>query len=360
MTHRHNLLNFLPLLPLATPMVALAATAPGTYTLMAPLTGYLTGSPDLTTYLSGVVQVTIGIAGILAVIMSVYCGLKFMGTPSASAKSEAKECIQNAILGLLLAVGAWILLYTVNPLLLSNELSLGDVAVAPATPAAQGPATDPYPTQPGWYFKYSDTTGTHYNPGGASAETCAALLAPAEAAGKTILQVNGQKCFQVLAPGASTSQGELATRNALCGNDSCVGSTPIGINSRPCAYVGATGCTNVDGLPSSAVDVIKSLQQSCGCNVIVTGGTEYWLHKSHAANKPIFDLGMSVTNFLKTNGTGKRASFTNYRVYWNGFWFTNESNHWHACQAGLTSWYCRNCTTSSCTTEKDPSVALLQ
>lgn len=347
----------LTLLAALTPAVVLAATTPDTYTLMAPLGGILSGAPNLSTYLQGIVQVTIGIAGVLAVIMIVVCGIKLMGTPSASGKSEAKECVWNAIFGVLLALGAWILLNTINPLLLSNELNLTEVTTAPATPPPAGPVTDPYPTKAGWYFKYSDATGTHYNPPGGttSAETCAALIAPAVADGKTIIEVNGQKCFQVLAPNApATAQGELATRNTLCGNNSCIGSKPIGINNKPCAYVGATGCTNVDGLPSSAISVIKSIQQSCGCDVIVTGGTEYWLHKTHAANKPIFDLNMSVTNFLNTNGTGKRVSFLNYRVYWSGFWFTNENNHWHACQAGLSSWYCRNCTTSACTTQVAP------
>ena len=137
---KHLFALFLPFLLLsavvlwARPSVTLAAEeAPANYTLMAPLTGYLTGSPDLTTYLSGAVQVTIGLAGILAVVMIVVCGLKLMGSPSASGRSEAKECIWNAVFGVLLAIGAWILLNTINPLLLTNELNLTNVAVAPAT-----------------------------------------------------------------------------------------------------------------------------------------------------------------------------------------------------------------------------------
>ncbi|MEK7118496.1 MAG: pilin, partial [Patescibacteria group bacterium] len=116
-----------------TPVARAGGGISATYTPLAPLTGLLGPgtSLNLTQYLEGVVQVTIGIAGILAVIMMVYCGLKLMGTPSASGRSEAKECIANAILGVLLAIGAWILLYTINPLLLSNELRLGGVPVAP-------------------------------------------------------------------------------------------------------------------------------------------------------------------------------------------------------------------------------------
>lgn len=353
---------FLFLLPVLAflPVVAGAEGTPATYSLLAPLTGTIGPgtSPTLSTYLQGIVQVLIGIAGILAVIMVVVGGIELMGTPSASGKSAAKEKIWNAVFGVLLAIGAWVLLNTINPLLLSSELRLTDVA-APATNAPSGPATDPYPTKPGWYFKYSDASGTHYNPAGSSAETCAALLAPAAAAGKTVLETNGQKCFQVLSPGTSTPASELATRNALCGNNSCVGSTPIGINNRPCANVGDKGCTNVGGLPQSAVDFVKSLQAACSCNVTITGGTEYWLHKTHVAGQPIFDLGMSVSNFLASNGTGKRPSFVNYRVFWNGYWLTNEGNHWHACSASLSTWYCRNCTNSACSQQVDSSQAIL-
>ena len=98
-------------------------STPATYTLMAPLFGEIGpgSSPSLTTYLQGAVQVIIGLAGILAVIMVVVCGIKLMGTPSASGKSEAKECIWNAIFGVLLAIGAWIILYTINPNLLTTD-----------------------------------------------------------------------------------------------------------------------------------------------------------------------------------------------------------------------------------------------
>ena len=357
---------FFPLGSLFLPSSALAADAPATYTLMAPLAGYLTGSPDLTTYLQGVVQVAIGLAGILAVVMVIYCGIKLIGTPSASAKSEAKECIWNAVFGVLLAIGAWIFLFTINPLLLTNELNLTNVQVAPAATTPGTPGEDPYPTKPGWYFKYSDATGIHYNPSGNSAQMCAALLGTAESAGKTIVPLpDGRKCFEVTS--ASMSSSEATARTALCGNTSCVGSTPISINNGACRFVGDTGCTNVDGLPSSVigllpsdtVGIVKQLATACGCNIVVSGGTEYWLHKSHLAGQPIFDLGLSISSFLNANGTGKRASFVNYRVYWQGFWFTQEGNHWHVCSATLPAWYCRNCSTSACTVQVAETTALI-
>lgn len=331
---------------------------PATYTLMAPLTGLLGvgGSPDLTTYLTGVVQIVIGVAGILAVIMMVYCGIKLMGTPSASGRTEAKECIWNAIFGVLLAVGAWVLLNTINPLLLTNELSLGDVQVAPAAVPPSGPATDPDPTKPGWYFKYSDSTGTHYNPAGNSAAVCAELLDEAVRAGKTVIDTNGQKCFEVT--NVPLSALESAARSTLCGNISCIGATPIAINTSACPNIGATGCTNVGGLGSAAVNAIKALPGACGCNIIISGGTEYWLHGKtrsttppppganylHAPGNDVFDLkkNTKLDALIKAPSNTKKSSFVNFRWLYNGFWYTEEGDHWHVCRDGLSASYCRS------------------
>ena len=104
------------------PSIALGQ-AGGTYNLIAPI-GTLTGSLNLQQYLNGVFETTVGIGGILAVLMLVICGIKLMGTGSVAAKSEAKQCIWNAIFGLLLAIGSWILLNTINPLLLNNDAKL--------------------------------------------------------------------------------------------------------------------------------------------------------------------------------------------------------------------------------------------
>ena len=113
----------LPSLAWAQPAAGAGACAAGTYRLLAPVGG-LTECLTLTQYLSGVFLITIGIAGVLAVVMIVICGIKMMMSGSVSGKSAAKECITNAIFGLLIALGAWAILYTINPDLLKNDASL--------------------------------------------------------------------------------------------------------------------------------------------------------------------------------------------------------------------------------------------
>lgn len=161
--------RFLPLLVLSTvaiPVSAACAT-PGEYELLVPI-GTLSGCVDLAGYLKGILETTIGIAGILAVIMIVICGIQLMAAGSVSGKSAAKDCISNAIFGVLLAIGSWLLLNTINPLLLKNTLTLTN-AITLTTPASTA-KTEPNPTGNGCYFKYRDVlTGDIKF---ASADTC--------------------------------------------------------------------------------------------------------------------------------------------------------------------------------------------
>ena len=124
------LLSFLPVVALA---------APATYDLLAPI-GTLPTTVTLTEYLQGIFKTIVGIVGVLAVIMIVVCGIRLMGSGSAGGKSEAKQCIWNAVFGILLAIGSWLLLNTINPLLLKNDATL---SVAPAVVGAPTPPAPP-------------------------------------------------------------------------------------------------------------------------------------------------------------------------------------------------------------------------
>lgn len=111
--------------------VALGAESPSpnaTYTLMQPI-GPLTGAVDLTTYLTTLYQILIGVTGVLAVVRIVICGIKIMSTASPSAKNEAKSCIGEALLGLLIALFSYAILNTISPQLTSATLDLSDVNI---------------------------------------------------------------------------------------------------------------------------------------------------------------------------------------------------------------------------------------
>ena len=101
-----------------------------TYNLLSPLPGpdgiltaYEIGSSNpLGLYLNMAITIFIGICAILAVIMIVVGGLEYMTSELVSSKESGKSKITQAILGLLLALSAWIILNQINPELLTADL----------------------------------------------------------------------------------------------------------------------------------------------------------------------------------------------------------------------------------------------
>ena len=91
------------------------------YAILESIPGISAGSaPSLSTYLRAVFLTGIGLAGVLAVLMIVIGGIQYIGSGmSPSVKSDARDRITNAIMGLLLALLSWIILNTINPSLVS-------------------------------------------------------------------------------------------------------------------------------------------------------------------------------------------------------------------------------------------------
>ncbi len=142
-----NLIPSLILLILLLPLVVLAGDgdktvplSPGaspstdlnSYTLLAPIPGLGTTvqTNSIGDYFNKIFLVAIGLCGVLAVIMIVIGGVQYMGTESVFGKTEAKGRIFAAILGLFIALGAYALLYTINPDLTGqNGLTIDQVSV---------------------------------------------------------------------------------------------------------------------------------------------------------------------------------------------------------------------------------------
>jgi type IV secretory pathway VirB2 component (pilin) len=88
------------------------------------------GQPtSLGNYLNPMITIFIGICAVLAVIMIVMGGIEYMTSELPGLKGEGKQKIINAIFGLVLALGAWTLLYTINPDLLKSDITLKDATV---------------------------------------------------------------------------------------------------------------------------------------------------------------------------------------------------------------------------------------
>ncbi|GEM_PF-6674729 len=78
---------------------------------------------DLADYIGLIFQYAVGVAGIFAVALIMWGGMKwiFSGGDQGAVKS-AQETIRNAVIGLILALGAYLLLNTINPNLVALQV----------------------------------------------------------------------------------------------------------------------------------------------------------------------------------------------------------------------------------------------
>lgn len=270
--------------------------ADDSYQMLAPLpvVSNATGSAGLGTYIPNVVKLAIGIAGALAVIRIIMGGIKYMSTDAFDGKSDAKETINNAIIGLLLAMSAYIILYTVNPKLVTFDFSVAGLRVG----------------------------------------------APIDTTVVTSTTVVTGPSAGVAWPSDSTDRTNLTNLH-------------ITINNFNCAKVGDVGCTSVESMGQSVINGLEKLKKGCGCVVEITGGTEYWLHGNRSTeidlnktqHKPggtVVDLSLSnepMNIFIRTHGTpakGTDCTTGTERYNFQGGLYVNEqidnnSPHWHVC-----------------------------
>jgi hypothetical protein len=90
------------------------------YKLLAPIPGLEFAPTNIGEYFNTIFNIAIGICAVLAVIMMIIGGVQYMGVESIFGKTKAKEQITSAIFGLLIALGAFALLNTINPALLGG------------------------------------------------------------------------------------------------------------------------------------------------------------------------------------------------------------------------------------------------
>ena len=100
------------------------------YKLLAPIGGIKCVDPSgqdkdcikgtLQDYFNTIVRLTIALAGVLAIIMIIIRGIQYMGDESIFGHTEAKDGIMKAVLGLIIALGSYALLNTIDSSLLGG------------------------------------------------------------------------------------------------------------------------------------------------------------------------------------------------------------------------------------------------
>ena len=281
------------------------------YTLLAPLpkgddtklTDFNSGETSaLGTYLNLVIKITIGSSAVLAMVMIVIGGIEYMTSELISSKEAGKERIRGALLGLILALGAYALLFTINPNLLNTDITINNTAIEVTI---QNQNID----QP----QTADADGNYTDP-------------------------NTDNKYQKDAPWDNT-----------VGSIGGVSTLPSGITTNhpgvDCAKVGDRNCTSIRGLDPT---IVLATQTGCNCNFVINGGTEFWLHdvktSKHGPGQQTVDISGNGNALLNKYITGKDtfpADNKHYKAQ-NGYCYVAESTHWHvsnnSCPGSVGPW----------------------
>ena len=83
------------------------------------------------------IKIFIGLCAVLAVVMIVIGGLEYMTSELAHTKESGKDRITHAVLGLLIALGAYALLFTINPDLIKIDTDKIPNASVTTTPTSE-------------------------------------------------------------------------------------------------------------------------------------------------------------------------------------------------------------------------------
>src|SRR3989344_891709 len=260
------------------------------YIPLAPLPGDTPGQPiKVTDYIPKVFRLAIAVAGALAVIMITIGGIEYITSETINGKKDGKEKITNALVGLLLAIGSWIILNTIAP----DRFTQFDLSTIRTPPQI--------------------TTATTTPP----------------------------------SPGSWPSDQGVRQRLGLSG---------ISINNSNCTYIGQVGCTSVYGLRENIISGLEQLVRDCfgQCNIVITGGTEWWLHGNridinstqHRPGGNAVDLSKNdsvLNNFIMRfpkigSATGGNGCATGQGYNVGGKIYVDEISsgastgpHWHIC-----------------------------
>lgn len=203
------------------------------YVLLAPLEG-----PDGTMsefdpaqegafgkYLNTMIKIAIGLSAVMAVMMFVIGGIEYMTSELVHTKESAKSRMGGAVFGLVIALGAWALLNTINPNLLKSDISVDQATIEIAL-------SDRVPQ--------TATNGVYPN-------------------------------------GVAVGTPVAGTIPPRCTTNTQTGCLPlyVTLNNPECRTVGQQNCTSTIGLDMSQ---LRAVQWGCRCPLVLSGGTEWWLH----------------------------------------------------------------------------------
>lgn len=201
---------------------------------------------DLGTYLNGMFLVGIGVATALAVVMITIGGVQYMVSESFGGKDAGREKISGAVWGLVLALGSFLILNTINPDLLSFNITDAVNSIRGEIQENRPPIVD------------TGETWEYYDDG---------------------VQVRALLNERTLDPVTNSPRVIITSTTG---------------NSEECKKVGERGCTAMGGIAprvyaagSGLPALADRVAAYSGCKKItVTAGTEYWAHSATTKHRP--------------------------------------------------------------------------
>ncbi|MBP7811358.1 MAG: hypothetical protein KA054_00740 [Candidatus Moranbacteria bacterium] len=219
------------------------------YTLLENIPGQASATGNLPSYVQAVLNAAMIIIVISAVFMISVGGFLYLTSAGNTSRAgQAKGIITDAILGLILALVAYLVLYIINPDLVTLRLSSLSTSTIPASSSPTGTAVPEVP---------SGDTYTHTD-----------AVAALSAAGIRV-----------------TSSGNCSDQNRK-------------------------ECTSLQNIPKNTIANIIALKEKSNCSFNVTGGTETG-HKSHGTGKPIVDVSESpcLENIFRNQKSSLRSQY---------------------------------------------------
>jgi hypothetical protein len=202
------------------PVIAAAA---GNFVPLAPIPGLTEGAiadtAGLATFFNNLYKYLIGLSAAIAVVMIIWGGLEYSTQDSISKKSNGKQRIYQAILGLVLVLAPVLVFSVINPSILNLSINL-----------------EPLKTATG--------TTTPVGGGGPSSGPGIPL-----SGGRSATRISGWWCYELQAGGYWCA----ATEDA-CGNHLVGGAVQSGGNPDPEAQEG-TSCTKSTGAIATSCNV---------------------------------------------------------------------------------------------------------
>ena len=280
-------------------------------------------------YVNSIIKLVIGLIGVFSVVMLIVAGVEIM-TPGATAseKMTGKARAVNALLGLLVAVGAYVILNTINPNLVNLSITL------PSASLVLNPDDPPTTTVTG-------TTTVSGKP-----VTFTGALCP---------QVGGTVSAQIINNGQTQTVNLPISTGEVWPSDSGVNRsfnlpgfgqvTVVGGNQRSRitqagitinapeptvvgSYKDGLHVTSLYGLPESAIEGVINLKSLCNCDLVITGGTECWDHNTHGPGLAPVDLRKTASLIQYVTGS---SSDTIGKDYFKGStdFYDEDSAHFH-------------------------------